>query len=57
MARESIPIEQARRLYDRLGTWSAVAKILTRRSGQPFLAQSIVQAVRAADLKVEEPCE
>lgn len=48
--RERIPVERARQLYDQLGTWAAVARVLKRKSGQPFTSTAIAAAVRWDDL-------
>ena len=51
MARYRIPVDEARRLYDRLGSWERVAQVLKRPSGQPFKSFSIQAAVRWADME------
>lgn len=48
--RERIDIDRARRLYDTLGTWRAVAEFLRRKDGTAFQPLSIFLAVRWADL-------
>jgi len=50
MARYRIPVDEARRLYDRLGSWERVAQVLKRPNGQPFKSFSIQAAVRWADM-------
>jgi hypothetical protein len=47
--REQIDVARARYLYDQLGSWREVAIWLYRRTGQPFAADAISQAVRRAD--------
>lgn len=59
--RETIDVERARRLYDRLGSWRAVSEFVRRRDGSAFNPQSIFAAVRwvnltlvTSDIAVEE---
>lgn len=47
--RERIDVNLARRLYDRLRSWPAVAQALRRKNGQSFQPGSICAAVRWAD--------
>lgn len=53
MSHQKINVDQARRLYDRHGSWAKVAQFLRRESGDQFQPQSIAAAVRAADKAVE----
>ncbi len=50
--RERVNTTQACRLYQRLRTWPAVARIMKRRDGTKFQTQSIMRAVRTQDKAV-----
>lgn len=47
--RQTIPVDEAVQLYDKLGTWSKVASVLKRPDGSRFTPQSIFSAVRWRD--------
>lgn len=47
--REKINVARARKLYDELGNWPAVARAMKRKTGQPFKSTAIAAAVRWAD--------
>lgn len=44
-----VPVEEAKELYDKLGSWKAVAEVLKRPNGQPYKWESIWRAVRWKD--------
>jgi hypothetical protein len=49
MSRDCVNVDQARRLYDRLRTWPAVARVMRRGDGSRYQPPSITRAVRSAD--------
>jgi hypothetical protein len=46
---ERVDIERAIALYDQLGTWTKVAKLMRRKNGGNFTPDAISRAVRLAD--------
>lgn len=48
MGRPAVPVDEARGLYDRLGSWVKVSNELRRPDGTTFKAESIAKAVREA---------
>lgn len=48
MGRPAVPVDEARALYGRLGSWVKVSNELRRPDGTTFKAESIAKAVREA---------
>jgi hypothetical protein len=46
---ERVDIDRAIALYDQLGTWTKVAKLMRRKNGENFTPDAISRAVRLAD--------